>query len=89
MTALTPRHSAVPDRASGDALPFREEPRLAESVYRVVTALRADPRLGAEALPPDVYLAVADSVVPAHATERRVDEFPRRIEPRGRKEPQS
>ncbi len=88
MTALTPRPSAVPDRASGDALPFREEPRLAESVYRVVTALRADPRLGAEALPPDVYLAVADSVVPGPTAERRVDGLSRRTEPRGRKEPQ-
>jgi hypothetical protein len=59
----------------------REEPRLVESVYRAVTALRADPRFADEALPPDAYLAALDSVAPAQPAERR--------EPLGRREPKS
>ena len=93
MNALTLRPSAVPDRASGNISLVREEPRLAESVYRTVSALRADPRLADEALPPDAYLAAVDSVVAAHDAardaERHLDEFPQRIEPSRHKEPQS
>ena len=52
MTAQTLRPSAPP--------PARDELPRAESVYRAVTALRADPRMAEEALPPDLYLAAVD-----------------------------
>lgn len=52
MTAQTLRPSAPP--------PARDQPPRAESVYRAVTALRADPRMADEALPPDLYLAAVD-----------------------------
>lgn len=89
MNAITLRPSAIPDRASENISPVREEPRLVESAYRIVTALRADPLLVAEALPPDAYLAALDSVVLPHATDHHSDEFSRRIETRGHEEPQS
>ena len=89
MTALTHRPSAVPNRASGNISPVRKESHLVESVYRTVTALRADPRFADEALPPDAYLAVVDSIAPPRAAERHSDEFSRRIETRGLEEPQS
>lgn len=80
MTALTVRDSAVPDRASGDKAPVREEPRLAESVYRIVTALRADPRFAAEPLTPAVRAAVDEAAAAALAAERLLGEFARRTE---------
>lgn len=88
MNTITLRPTAAPARPSADIPSARDEPRLVESVYRTVTALRADPRFADEALPPDAYLAVVDSVATPHAAERRLDEFARRIEPRGQKDPQ-
>jgi hypothetical protein len=41
-------------------LPERDSPRRDEIDYRVVTALRADPRVAAEALSADFYLAAID-----------------------------
>jgi len=81
--------AAAPTRPSADKPSAREEPRLAESVYRTVSALRADPRWADEALPPDAYLAAVDSVATPHAAERRLDEFSHRIEPSGPKDPQA
>ena len=90
MNALTNlRPSTAPDRASGSISLVREEPRLAEHIYRTVSVLRADERLADEALSPDAYLAVVDSIVIAHDAERHLNEFPRRIEPGSQKEPQS
>ena len=57
MNPLTHRPSAEP-----------KETHLAENVYRVVCALRADPRFAEEALPPEAYLAALDNLTVADAT---------------------
>ena len=80
VTAMTLRPSAVPDRTAADTTPVREDHRLVESVYRIVNALRADPRFAAQPLPPAVRAAVEESLVTAHAAERLLGEFARRTE---------
>lgn len=80
MTALTVSPAAAPARASTNVTPVREDHRLVESVYRIVTALQADPSSAAQPLPPAVRAAVEESLVKALAAERLLGEFARRTE---------
>ena len=80
MNAITLRLAAVSDRTSSDTTSVREDHRLVESVYRIVNALRTDPRFAAQLLPPAVRAAVEESLVTAHAAERLLGEFARRTE---------
>ena len=80
MNAITLRPAAAPDQVSADKTPVGEEPRLVESVYRIVNALRADARFAAQPLPPAMRVAVDEAVAAACAAERRLGEFARRTE---------
>ena len=81
MNVITPlRPSAASGQTVAATPAGREDHRLVESVYRIVNALREDPRFAAQPLPPAVRAAVEDSLVAAHAAERLLGEFARRTE---------
>ena len=56
--------------------PAPEEPRLAENVYRIVCALRADPQFAEAALPPEAYLAALDNPPVAATTPADAEKDP-------------
>lgn len=74
MNAMTQRPPVTPGRLPAGLSPDPEEPRLAENVYRIVCALRADPRFADEALSPDAYLAALDNPTAAGATKPHTPE---------------
>ena len=74
------RPAAENNRTESATPGVREDHRLVESVYRIVNALRADPRFAAEPLSPAARAAVEEALVAAHAAERLLAEFARRTE---------
>ncbi len=59
--------------------PRRGDSPLAETIYRIVRALRADGRLG-EGLPPDLREAVDRATATACDADRRLADFAKRVE---------